>query len=114
MERLGLLSFQSNDKADIFHVEEVREPGLELSDESWFGVEDPQFESEAAWVTGSIPKINALNVDGDSILLRAWFRGEKFVQPFMLNVYVEYEEAEELIEDDSERSGEASLTEVIL
>jgi hypothetical protein len=49
---LGNITFQANDKTDVFHVEQVKEDGMETSDEALFLLEDPQFESDKVWVTG--------------------------------------------------------------
>jgi hypothetical protein len=103
MERLGLVSFQANDKTDVFHIAEIGENGVALSDEAMAGVADPQFESDAAWVTGKVPQFKAVNIEGDNVFVKAWLKGEKFTQPYTIRIYLEYEEAEELIGVELER-----------
>jgi hypothetical protein len=98
MERLGTISFQSNDKSDVFVIWDVREAGLELSDEGWIGVEDPGFDSVMAWITGNLPKFKSVNIEGDNSAIAAWFKGEHFQNPYRISVYLEYEEVEKLIE----------------
>ncbi|MDZ7648473.1 MAG: hypothetical protein U5K54_15495 [Cytophagales bacterium] len=94
---LGNISFQSNDKMDVFHVVQIQEDGIETSDEALFQVEDPQFESDKAWVTGNVPKLKPVHVEGDTFIINAWFKGElSDVNPFVITVYVECETAEEL------------------
>ncbi len=95
---LGTVSFQSNDKMDVFHVALIKEAGVEPSDEALLQVEDAQFESDKSWVTGKVPRIKPVNVDGDTATIYAWFKGEQFDKPFVLTIYAECELAEELEE----------------
>lgn len=92
----GTVSFQANDKMDVFYVARVEEAGIEISDEALIKVEDPQFDSDKAWVTGNVPKIKPVNVDGDTSIINAWFKGETFDVPFVITIYVECETVEEL------------------
>ena len=92
----GTVSFQANDMMDVFYVARVEEEGIEISDEVLIKVEDPQFDSDKAWVTGKVPKIKPVNVDGDTSIINAWFKGESFDVPFVITVYVECETVEEL------------------
>jgi hypothetical protein len=92
----GTISFQANDEMDVFCVARVEEEGIEISDESLIKVKDPQFDSDQAWVTGNVPKIKPVNVDGDTSIINAWFKGETFDVPFVITVYVECETVEEL------------------
>jgi len=92
----GTISFQANDEMDVFCVARVEEEGSELSDESLIKVKDPQFDSDKAWVTGNVPKIKPVNVDGDTSIINAWFKGETFDVPFVITIYVECETVEEL------------------
>ena len=94
----GTVSFQANDKMDVFYVARLKEEGIELSDESIIQVEDSQFESDKAWVTGNVPKIKPVHVEGDTSIINAWFKGETYQDPFVITVYVECETAEELVE----------------
>lgn len=92
----GMISFQSNDKLDVFQVLEVSD-SLRLSDENQMNIEDPQFESDHAWVTGYIPKLVPVNVDGDTTVIHAWLRADFFDKNFTLRIYVEFEEAEMVV-----------------
>ena len=94
----GTVSFQANDKMDVFYVARIKEEGIESSDESIIQVEDSQFESDKAWVTGNVPKIKPVHVEGDTSIINAWFKGETYQDPFVITVYVECETAEELEE----------------
>lgn len=92
----GTVSFQANDMMDVFYVARVEEEGIEISDEALIKVEDAQFDSDKAWVTGNVSKIKPMNVDGDTSIINAWFKGESFDAPFVITVYVECETVEEL------------------
>lgn len=93
---IGTISFQANGKADVFYVAQVREEGIELSDEALLRVEDPQFDSDKAWVTGRVPRIKPVNIEGDTAVVHAWFKGETFTGSMMITIYIECELAEEL------------------
>lgn len=94
----GTVSFQANDKMDVFYVANLQEEGIEPSDETLMTVEDSQFDSDKAWVTGNVPMIKPVHVEGDTSIINAWFKGETFDDPFVITVYVECETAEELDE----------------
>lgn len=92
----GTVSFQSNDKMDVFYVAELQEDGIESSDEALNQIEDSQFDSDKAWVTGNVPKIKSVHVEGDTSIITGWFKDKSFEHPFLITVYVECETAEEL------------------
>lgn len=94
----GTVSFQANDKMDVFYVANLQEEGIEPSDEALIQAEDSQFDSDKAWVTGNVPMIKPVHVEGDTSIINAWFKGETFDGPFIITVYVECETAEELEE----------------
>lgn len=96
MSRLGTVTFQSNDSLDIFMVAEVHEEGLSKPDEEFMQIEDAQFDSDKAWVTGKVPRMKSVFVNGDNTNIRAWFKGELFDKPFVITVYLECEASEEL------------------
>lgn len=104
MDRLGTISFQSNDSMDVFLISEVREDGIETSDETLLQVEDSQFDGEKAWVTGRVPKIKPVFVAGDTAIIHAWFSGEAFENSFVITVYVECELTEELVAVDADEA----------
>jgi hypothetical protein len=94
--KTGTISFQANDKADVFWVVNVLESGEEQSDETFFGVIDPEFENDKAWVTGKVPMFKPIHIEGDTALINAWFKAEDFDSPFEIKIYLECEAAEEL------------------
>lgn len=102
---VGTISFQSNDKLDVFQVLEVRQSGISPSDESLSLIEDLQFESDRAWVTGHTPKLVPVDVDGDTTVIHAWFKAETFDKGFSLRIYVEYEEAETVVSGSASGEG---------
>jgi hypothetical protein len=100
MERIGTITFQSNDKADVFYVTDVYEQGTEPSDESFMGTLPIDFEDYAAWVTGKVPTMKPVHVEGDTTIVHGWFKGGFPDRSYRLTIYVEYELAEEVITDD--------------
>ncbi len=94
----GTVTFQANDKMDVFYAASVKEDGSETSDEALIQVEDSLFDSDKAWVTGKVPKMKSVHIEGDTSIINAWFRGETFDAPFIVTVYIECETAEELEE----------------
>lgn len=98
---VGMISFQSNDQLDVFQVLEVQQSGISPSMESLLGIEDTQFESDRAWVTGCVPKLIPVDVDGDTTVIHSWFRAETFDKSFVLRIYVEFEEVEAVIEGEA-------------
>jgi hypothetical protein len=95
---LGNISFQANDKMDVFHVAQVVNEGIEPSENVLLQIEDSQFDSDKAWVTGNVPKMKPVHVEGDTSIINAWFKGATYQDPFVITVYVECETAEELEE----------------
>lgn len=92
----GTVTFQANDKTDVFHVIAIKEMGIEPSDETFMLIEDSQFDSDKAWISGNVPAIKPVHVEGDTSIIHAWFKGEVFESAFVITVYVECETAEEL------------------
>jgi hypothetical protein len=112
----GTVAFQANDKTDVFHLTRIQEAEVETSDETLIQVEDTQFDSDKAWVTGNVPAIKPVHVEGDTSIIMAWFKGEVFDSPFVITVYVECETAEELEgvvahEDDPEKDHNSDFLE---
>ena len=94
--RTGTISFHANDKTDVFHIAQVMEDGTGISDETLLGVEDTQFDSDKTWVTGNVPTMKPVSIEGDTAVINAWFKGESFTRSFVVTVYIECEMAEEL------------------
>lgn len=101
--RNGTIAFQANNSFDIFQVLEVRPDDVGLSDEELIKVKDLQFDSNKPWVTGQIPQMIPVNVEGDTIQIHALFKGECFDKEYVLRIYVEYEETETLIPEEQEQ-----------
>lgn len=95
-QRLGTVSFQSNDRTDVFAVQEVWENGVEATDETFLNIIEAQFEPDKAWVTGKVPSLKPVDVDGDTAIIQACFKGENYFQEFYLTIYLECEMAEEV------------------
>jgi hypothetical protein len=111
----GTISFQANDSTDVFHVAQIIEDGIDVSDEALLNVEDPQFDSDRAWVTGNVPKLREVNVEGDTSIINAWFKSESFDQPFAVRIYIACELSEELDEvtpDESKEQRERKAAEL--
>ncbi len=106
--RLGTISFQANSKSDVFYVAQVSLDGISPSDETLLNVEDTQFDSDKSWVTGDVPKMREVFIEGDTTVINAWFKGETFDKDFVVRVYVEYELAEEL-EEVRDRDDQAAM-----
>ena len=106
MDKLGTISFQANDSTDVFLVMQVREDGIEQSDEALMNIIGTQFDSDSAWVTGNIPRMKSVQVEGDTSIIQAWFKGEEFQGSFMITVYLECELTEELIEAEADETEE--------
>ncbi len=71
------------------------------------GLEAVNIDGDEQWITGKVPKFHPVNIEGDTGLIQAWFRGETFEGPYRLRVYVEYEESEELIAVEADEKSDA-------
>lgn len=99
MDKIGTITFQSNESSDVFYVADIYEAGIEQTDENLIGVIAMQFEGVAAWITGRVPKMTPVNIEGDTAVIHGWFKGGVSGMPYRLTVYIEYELAEELLPD---------------
>ena len=106
MDKIGTITFQSNESSDVFYVADVYEAGIEETDENVIGIVPMQFEGVAAWVTGRVPKMKPVNVEGDTTILHGWFKGGVSGMPYRLTIYVEYELTEELIPEEQNIRGQ--------
>jgi hypothetical protein len=97
------VSFQSSDQSDVFYVAQLFDSN-EVSDESLLSIEDPQFDSDKPWVTGKIPQMTTVNVEGDTSIIHGWLKADAFDKAFVVRVYLACELAEELQEVISEES----------
>jgi hypothetical protein len=112
MDSLGTITFQANDSTDIFLKLQVRAQfgSREPSDEGLINVADPQFQSDLDWVTGKVPKMTPVQIEGDTAIIHAWFQARTFVFNFMITIYVECEFEEELIEVEADEVVEGEDT----
>lgn len=100
--RYGTISFQANNSLDIFQVLEMRSEDSQVSDEALIKVKDLQFDSDKPWVTGNVPRMIPVNVEGDTIQVHALIKAECFSEPYTLRIYLEYEESEALVSETDE------------
>jgi hypothetical protein len=112
MDSLGTITFQANDSTDIFLKLQVQPQfgSTEPSDEDLMNVEDPQFHSNLNWVTGNVPKMTPVQIEGDTTVISAWFQARTFGFKFMITIYVECEFEEELIEVEADEIVEGEDT----
>jgi hypothetical protein len=103
-QNVGTLTIQASDQSDIFYTCYISPNNVVQSDEQIHWIEDSVTDSHRPWVTGHVPKLKPVQIAGDNVYLRAWFKGVVFADPFMLNVYVEYETAEEYIGTEPEHA----------
>lgn len=103
MEIFGAIKFQSNGKQDVFLTLDVVSHDWLSSDEQMIGVNNFEFDSRSASVVGVPLTFHLVNIEGDTDTIHAWFKSNNFVNDFRLNIYVEYEEAEELIAVEPDR-----------
>ena len=96
--KIGTISLQANDNTDLFLKTDVSSDGSTQSDENLILVQDAQFDSDKPYVTGRISKEYLTNIDGDTSLIKGWFKGNSFISPFSICVYVQYEEPEQVEE----------------
>ena len=106
MARLGTITLQALDDSDIFLKADVYLDGVTDPAEALEEISEPGFEQDISWASGNVPKLMRVNVEGDASLIEGWFKGDNYTSPFRIQVYVEYEEVEEIIEYAREEGGE--------
>lgn len=102
MDTFGTITFQANDKSDIFFKTLLQSNDIEESDESFIDVEDAQFEGHFNWVTGKVPSFHPVMVTGDTSIIHAWFQAKEYQNSFTITIYIECEMAEELVEVEAD------------
>lgn len=105
-EGAGTVTLQAHDSSDIFYMDFVTPTNIVLTDEAQMKIEDSSIDSQKPWVTGKVPQLNPVQIAGDNVYLKAWFKGAKYSQPFKLNIYVEVEAAEEYFGTEPEHAQE--------
>lgn len=103
MGRLGKVSFQVQNESDLFLELEVYPGGDEEQADQDCMVIEPGFEQFEQYLSGRKPKFIEVDAEGDSCVVYGIFRGENFVDPFTLYVYVEYEETEALTNTNEQK-----------
>ena len=102
----GTVTLQAHDSSDIFYMDFVTPTNIVLTDEAQMRIEDTAIDSQKPWVTGMVPQLNPVQIAGDNVYLKAWFKGAKYTQPFKLNIYVQVEAAEEYFGTEPEHAQE--------
>lgn len=103
MARLGKVSFQVQNESDLFLEWEVYLGGDEEISEQQCMVAEPGFEQFAQYLSGRRPEFIEVDAEGDSSVVYGIFRGENFTAPFMLYLYVEYEDTEQLTSEQEQK-----------
>jgi len=109
---VGTVTLQAGDSTDIFHVAPVSGYGLDQTDEAMMKFSNDTVNKP--WVTGHVPELTPIDVAGDNVFIRAWFKGAAFQQPFTISIYVQYESAEEVIGIEPDRQQEEEKPEAII
>lgn len=111
----GTVTLQAHDSFDIFYMDFVTPTSIVLSDKALMGIEDSIVDSDKPWATGKVQQLNPVQIAGDNVYLKAWFKGAVYNEPFKLNIYVEVEAAEEYIGMEPEHgSDEEKAVTIIL
>jgi hypothetical protein len=110
----GVVTLQASDRMDVFHIAYIGSENIAISDEALMGIENEMPDHDKPWVTGKMPQLRPVQIDGDNIVIRAWFKGAEFQQPFTIRIYVEYEGAEEFIGVEPQRLPEEEKQEVFI
>lgn len=103
--RIGTITFQSLDRSDVFLVAEVlptEYPGL---DEEFMGFDSQELEAERPWVTGLYNQKHVVDVEGDTRNLYCTYRADEG-REFIMTVYVEYEEVDEVSHEPILKQGQ--------
>jgi hypothetical protein len=103
MPRLGNLTLQAMDDTDVFFIQDVYLDGVRDVRESQTMIAEPGFQEDMAWVSGDVPDSEPVCVEGDTSVIFGWFKGENFGFPFRVKIYIEYEEAEEICEEEEKQ-----------
>jgi hypothetical protein len=101
----GTVTFQANDRMDVFHVAQVKTNDVDTTDAALLNLDEVSFDNDKVWATGNVPKMTPVDIDGDTTMINAWYRAESFEKDFVIRVYVECELAEELEEVTAEETG---------
>jgi hypothetical protein len=97
MSRLGTVTLQAMDDADVFLKEDVFLDGTTDASELSTEISEPGFEDNLAYVTGKVPAVIPVSVNGDTSVIYGWFKGENFTSAYYLKIYIEYQEVEGIL-----------------
>jgi hypothetical protein len=103
-QNVGTVTLQAYDSSDIFYMDFVTPHNIVLSDEALMGIEDSLVNSDKPWVSGKVPQLNPVQIAGDNVCVKAWFKGGVYNAPFTLTIYLEVEAAEEYIGTELEHA----------
>lgn len=92
---IGKVSFQANDKTDIFLVADVKGNGYMHSDEAFAGIATNSFEEEGEWLNGKGAGWYPVTVEGDTVTVLCTYRSA-MPALYMLRIYAVYRELEKL------------------
>jgi len=101
MAKLGTITFQAMDNCDIFLETDVYLDGVTDTSDTQATFSEAGIDTDKAWITGNVPRMIPVDVDGDTAVIYGWYKGKSYPGPFKLKVYVEYEEVEELIMEEA-------------
>jgi hypothetical protein len=101
MGYLGSLSFQANDNTDLFFVADIVTSQFDQTDEELLAHSIDDLEGDPDWVTGILPKKTPVTVDGDTSTISCVYKATE-LNEFVITIYIEYEEVEQLVEVEEE------------
>lgn len=101
MGRLGTLTLQSMDECDVFLKEDLFLNGITDPREYLINLYDPSFDEDKEWISGQVPGVIPVLVDGDTSIIYGWFKGDIFYTSYIIKIYIEYEEQDQ-VENDRE------------
>lgn len=99
MGKVGTISLQALDRNDVFLKEDIYVDGeKELTTDDLL-MAQPGFDKDKVWVTGNVPKLIPVMLDGDNPVIFGWVNSVSYPGPVLVKIYVQYEEVEQLIEE---------------
>jgi hypothetical protein len=98
--KLGKVAFQMLDESDLFLTAEIFTESNFQSDESIAQVDQIDFDGDKVWISGNVPKKIPLLQEGNAGSLQGWYLCHNLISvPYTLNLFIEYEETAELLEE---------------
>lgn len=90
------------DSSDVFLDESLFLDGVTDNSESAAQLSEPGFGQSSAWITGQVPKMIPVCVEGDTSVVYGWLRTDQFSFRYTLRIYLICEEVEELTDEEQE------------